>query len=264
MIGDMGDLAEKADVWQSVGSLARVFRRRALDALLPPQCLTCDAAVAEDGLFCATCFVGAGFITAPFCRACGLPAAHAGQLARTGVCDTCVAAPPPWSQARAALRYDGQGKSLVLRLKRADRLELVRPLARMMARSGADLLREAEVIVPVPLHRRRLLARRFNQSALLAGAVGALAGRRVLPDALRRVRPTVSLGHLGREERRRVLEGAFAVRAARAAALAGRRVLLIDDVMTSGATAAACSEVLLRSGVARVDLLVAARVAAAG
>ncbi len=114
--------------------------------------------------------------------------------------------------------------------------------------------------MPVPLHRRRLLARKFNQSALLARAIAAASGRPVLPDALRRTRATLSLGHLGREARAAAVAGAFAVRPKRASALAGRRVLLVDDVLTSGATAGACAEALLQAGVAGVDLLVAARV----
>ncbi len=233
---------------------------RMLDLLLPPQCLTCDQPVGEAGQLCAGCFRQTGFITAPFCAHCAKPVVHDGQLSPEGICAQCLADPPPWRRARAALRYDQQTRRLVLPLKHADRLELARPLARMMARAGAELLREADVVVPVPLHRFRLLSRRYNQAALLARALGKAAGRPVLSDVLRRVRRTASLGHLGRFERRAAVQDAFAVRPRRRAALTRRRVLLIDDVLTSGATASACARTLLAAGAASVDILVAARV----
>jgi len=129
-----------------------------------------------------------------------------------------------------------------------------------MARAGAALLRQAGLLVPVPLHRRRLMARRYNQAALLARALAGLSGVPSVPDALRRVRSTVPLGGLGAEARSMEVAGVFAVRARRAPLLAGRRVVLIDDVLTSGATCAGCTEVLLDAGAAAVDVLVAARV----
>jgi len=162
--------------------------------------------------------------------------------------------------ARAALRYDARARRIVLPFKHADRLEMVHGLVPMMARSGAALLDRADVLVPVPLHRRRLLSRRYNQAAVLARALGRVAGRPVLLDALVRQRPTVSLGELSATERAAMVAGAIMVRASRHGALAGRRVLLIDDVMTSGATANECARVLRTAGAAAVDVLVAARV----
>jgi len=148
----------------------------------------------------------------------------------------------------------------VLPFKYADRTDLAAVLAPMMARAGAVLLRDADLLVPVPLHRRRLLARGYNQAALLAGALAGLTGLAVVLDALRRIRATVPLSGLGAEARSLTVEGVFAVHPRRAALLVGRRVLLIDDVLTSGATCSACVEVLLDAGAAEVDVLVAARV----
>jgi ComF family protein len=245
-----------------IGGFAKRFRatgRAALDLLLPPLCLTCDAAVDAPGHFCADCFRATGFITEPCCERCGAPFERAAGAVR--ICPECEEDPPPWQRARAALRYDDQARRVVLPLKYADRTEHAEALAPLMLRAGAILVREADVIVPVPLHRGRLIARRYNQAALIARAIGRLAGKPCLPDALQRTRSTTALAMLSAAERAAALQGAIAARALRASALAGRRVLLIDDVLTSGATARACTEALLGAGAAAVDVLVAARVA---
>jgi len=239
-----------------VGRLGRI----ALDLLLPPHCLTCDAAVDIPGRLCAACFRETGFVSVPHCVRCGVPFGNAGQGGPEALCPNCREHPPVFETARAALRYDARARRIVLPFKHADRLEMVHGLVPMMARSGAALLDRADVLVPVPLHRRRLLSRRYNQAAVLARALGRVAGRPVLLDALVRQRPTVSLGELSATERAAMVAGAIMVRASRHGALAGRRVLLIDDVMTSGATANECARVLRTAGAAAVDVLVAARV----
>lgn len=234
--------------------------RALLDLLLPPRCVACDASVDAPGLLCSDCFRKTGFITEPFCTRCGVPFANAALGGLEHLCPACRATPPVFRYARAALRYDTQGRRLILPFKHADRTELASVLAPHMARAGAALLRDADLLVPVPLHRGRLFRRRYNQAALLAQAVARIADRPAVPDALRRDRATASLGEKSATERTAEVAGAFAVRPSRAKQIVGKQVLLIDDVMTSGATANACADVLLAAGATSVDVLVAARV----
>lgn len=236
--------------------------RVALDLLLPPRCAACDDPVGVHGQLCAACFGRTNFISAPFCVGCGVPFAAAEQGGVEGLCTGCRGQPPVFRQARAALRYDQQATRLILPLKHGDRTELAQILAPMMLRAGAALLARADALVPVPLHRRRLFERKYNQAALLAYAVGRQAGRPVLPDALRRTRRTAPLEKKSPEERAREVGGSIAVRQSRSAQISGRTILLVDDVMTSGATANVCAAALLAAGAgaAAVDVLVAARV----
>jgi ComF family protein len=228
--------------------------------VLPPHCVSCGEPVTIQGQLCLDCFRLTGFITEPCCVRCGVPFASAAQGGPDQLCPSCRDAPPAFDRARAALRYDAQARRLLLPFKHADRTEIARTLVPHMARAGAALLRQADMLVPVPLHRRRLFLRRYNQAALLARSLAHVARKPVLPDALVRTRATVSLGAKSAAERAGEVAGAFAVRASRVARLAGRRVLLIDDVMTSGATANACALVLKQAGASGVDVLVAARV----
>jgi len=231
--------------------------RIALDFLLPPHCAACDEWVATAGQLCAACFAATNFIAAPCCDRCGI----AFPIAALGpICQACEANPPLYRQARGGLVYDTQGRRLILPFKHADRPELARVLAPHMARAGTTLLKRADVLIPVPLHRRRLFARRYNQAVLLAAALRLGAGIPILRDALIRTKATASLGDSTAAERAREVAGAFAVRPKAIPEIEGRQVLLIDDVMTSGATANACTATLLAAGAAAVDVLVAARV----
>ena len=175
-----------------------------------------------------------------------------------------IADPPAYDRARAAVRYDEMARKLVLSFKYGDRLDLAPMMGRWMARAGRELLAEADALVPVPLHWRRLWARRFNQSAALAGAIAEPAGVPVLPGALKRVRATAQQVGLSKTERADNVQGAFRVPAERKGQVAGRRLVLVDDVLTSGATVDTCARALLRAGAAHVDVLVFARVVAAG
>ena len=234
--------------------------RLALDLLLPPRCAACDNPVATQGELCHACFARTNFITPPLCSRCGVPFASAEQGGDEAICPGCREQLPAFRQARAALRYDEQGRRLILPLKHGDRVELASILAPMMARAGAALLQRADVLVPVPLHRRRLAQRKYNQAAILAFAVGRLARRPVLPDAMLRTRRTAPLEEKSPQERAAEVAGSFAVRPSRLGRIKDRTVLLVDDVMTSGSTADACTTALLDAGAAAVDVLVAARV----
>ena len=241
-------------------SLGRTLTRlgsTALDIVLPGRCLRCGGIVADAGALCSGCWDAIAFIAPPLCDRCGEPFDL--DLAPEALCGACMAEPPNYRKARAVLRYDGASKPLLLRFKHGDRTAAAPSFARWMARAGADLLTDIEVIVPVPLHRWRLWRRRYNQAALLAQSLGKISGKHCVPDALARVRATPSQGTLGRGQRRRNVERAFAVR--RPAAVVDRHVLLIDDVLTSGATAGECTKALLRAGAASVDVLTLARVA---
>lgn len=248
------------DLLHRVAGGLREAGRAALDVVLPPHCVACSEPVPVQGQLCAACFGLTGFITEPCCRRCGVPFASAAQGGADRLCPACRAAPPAFDRARAALRYDSHARRLLLPFKHADRIEIALTLVPHMARAGAALLRQAELLVPVPLHRRRLFLRRYNQAALLAHGLARAVRKPMLPDALVRRRATASLGDRSAAERAQEVAGAFAVRPARVAGVAGRRVLLIDDVMTSGATANACALALKQAGASGVDVLVAARV----
>lgn len=240
--------------------LVRLIGLGVLNLVLPARCLTCEVTVDAPGQLCVACFAATSFVTDPCCTTCGQDFAHVAEGGRTMQCQVCLTTPPAWRLARAAFRYDDQAGRIILPFKHLDRIENALAIARHMVRAGESLLQDAELLVPVPLHRSRLRARRYNQSAMLAHAIGRLSGRRVMPDALRRVRNTRSLQGQSAAGRAAEIAGAFAVAPGKAARLAGRRVLLIDDVLTSGATANGCARTLLAAGAGRVDLLIAARV----
>lgn len=232
--------------------------RQGLDLLLPPRCLGCGALIADQGRLCATCWSELVFIGEPSCTRCGHPFEH--SLPGNSLCARCTARPPPYRRARSLLVYDDASRRLILTLKHGDRTDLARPLGTMMARQAPELLQDAGIVVPVPLHHSRLLARRFNQSALLARAVARAADRPWHPLLLVRDRRTPSQGGLNYRQRHANVRAAFSVRGD----LAGRPVLLIDDVLTTGATVEACARALVRAGARAVDVLTLARVVTPG
>ncbi|MDP1964170.1 MAG: ComF family protein [Reyranella sp.] len=245
-----------------LGQLCTNAGRLMLDAVLPPLCLGCGEIVGASGALCTACWQGFSFIAAPQCACCGDPfAEHLGDAA---LCVACLARPPKFRRARAALAYDTQSRRLVLPFKHGDRTDIARACGGWMARAGAELLAEADLIAPVPLHWRRLLTRRYNQALLLARALVRAAPpgveHRLAPDLLRRHRWTGSQAGLRAKERRSNVRQAFEIHPSWAAEVAGKTVLLVDDVLTTGATAEACTRVLQRGGARHVDVLTLARV----
>lgn len=227
----------------------------ALDTILPPRCPSCREIVGADGSFCAACWATLRFITAPWCAGCGVPFEY--DMGPDARCGPCLETPPRFTAARAALVYDGAAKRALLGFKHGDRQHLARLMAPQLARVGAGLL-DGALLVPVPLHRWRLWSRGFNQAALLARALARRTGTELAVDALTRVRPTTSSRGMGRRARARNVKDAF--RVAHPDAVRGRTIVLIDDVLTTGATANACARVLLRSGARAVHVLTWARV----
>ena len=233
--------------------------QQVLDIVYPPSCIACLAAVQQSAALCTACWTAMPFIERPFCERLGTPFAQ--DLGAGLISPEAIAHPPVYGRARAVARFeDGPARQLVHRLKYGDRAELAAPMGRWMARAGAELLAGADLIVPVPLHRRRLFQRRFNQAAALAQTISALSGVPADPLVLRRVRPTPPQVGLTRAQRADNVQGAFRVAAEDRPRLHGRTIALVDDVMTSGATANAAARVLLRSGAAAVDVVVFARV----
>jgi ComF family protein len=230
----------------------------AADLALPPQCLACDRPVGSHGSLCPVCWSRLRPIEKPYCARLGTPFAHA--LGEGALSAEAIADPPPFDRCRAVAIFDDVARRLVHGLKYRDRLELAAWMARWMARAGSEIVAEADVVVPVPLHRRRLWRRRANQSALLASTIAQSAGKPFAPAALARIRPTRQQVGLTPGQRDRNVRGAFRVAADEAMAVAGRRVLLVDDVYTTGATVKAATRALLRAGAAGVDVLVFARV----
>lgn len=232
--------------------------RLALDWLLPPLCLACRHPVGAHGGLCPDCWRGVAFISAPVCDRLGTPLPY--DLGPGALSPAAIARPPAFDRARAAFRFDDVGRALIHGLKYGDRLELARPLAGWMARAGADLLAEADALVPVPLHWTRLVGRRFNQAAELARHLSRATGIAYAPLALKRVRRTLHQVGLTRAERLDNVSGAFRVPEEAQATVRGRNLILVDDVFTTGATLEAATRALRRAGARRIDVLTAARV----
>jgi predicted amidophosphoribosyltransferase len=230
-----------------------------LRVIYPAQCLSCRALTETEFGLCGTCWRDTVFIGGLVCDACGTPLP--GDPGETVLCDDCMRIARPWSQGRAAMLYKGVGRKLVLALKHGDRTDLAGPAGAWMAQVAGAVLRADTVVVPVPLHWTRLLSRRYNQAALLAQAVGRALLRPVCPDALVRTRRTGFLNDQSRDARFATMQGVIRVHPRRTAQVSGRAVLLVDDVMTSGATLAAATEACHAAGATEVCILTLARVA---
>lgn len=232
----------------------------ALRVVFPPRCIACGSGVSDDFGLCGACWAQTPFIAGHICDACGSPLPGDAD-GHADLCDDCLAMPRPWMRGRAAFLYRDSARRMVLALKHGDRLDLVPPMAGWLHRAAAPILLPDMLVAPVPLHRFRLLKRRYNQSALLSQALARRARLTNCPDLLQRTRATPSQDGRDRADRYTNMAGAIRVSPSRAADVAGRHVLLVDDVMTSGATLSAATEACLDVGASSVSVLVLARVA---
>ncbi len=225
----------------------------ALDFILPRRCPCCDARVACEQGLCADCWREMPFLERPWCHRLGKPFAY--DVGEGAWSPQAIAAPPLFDRLRSVAFYDGPARQLVLSLKFSRRRELARPMARWMVRSGGELLDRDSLLVPVPLHWSRLLSRRFNQAADLAREIARESGGRFEPRLLRRHKRTRQQVGLTAKDRQRNVRSAFTLDSSRADGVAGRPVVLIDDVLTTGSTVAACTRALLGAGAVSVDVL---------
>jgi ComF family protein len=227
--------------------------RHLIDFIVPPKCLTCREPVLDPASLCLVCWGKLKNIELPVCNIMGTPFAY--DQGNGAVSAAALADPPNWDRARAAVAYDEASRGLVHALKYRDTMEAGLFMARMMGRAGRELVGNADVIIPVPLHRFRLWSRRFNQAAFLSQHLARSFDKPVRTDVLLRQKSTKSQVGLKQDERRKNVSKAFVVVPEEVSRVAGRRILLVDDVMTTGATAGSCAAVLKTAGAAQVDVL---------
>lgn len=223
------------------------------DMVVPPTCIYCRKPLAVHDALCAQCWRSVKFIRPPLCDRLGIPLPF--DIGGPAISAQAAANPPDYDRARAVAHFEGIFRHLIHRLKYNDNHIARRLFGRWLAETGSELLREADLIVPVPLNRWRLLTRRFNQAAILSRELNRLAGIPWDPLVLQRTRSTASQVGLTHDQRRRNVQGAFSVAPKRAAAVKDRAIVLVDDVITTGATVEACARALKRAGASRVDVL---------
>jgi ComF family protein len=256
------ELSAKVQVRHMTASLLRGGAERFLRLIYPPVCADCGRMAATPAALCAACWSTVRFIERPFCEISGAPFDH--DRGEGMLSPEVIANPPPYAKARAAVIYDGAARKLARSLKYSDRADLAKMMADWMVRAGREIIDDSDVIVSVPLHRRRLFSRRYNQSAELARAVSKLTGKPFEAGGLRRIRATRQQVGLGLRARQDNVRGAFAVPSGQIPRLAGLKVLLVDDVLTTGSTVAAAARALNRAGAQQVSILTFARVASPG
>ncbi len=247
---------------EQVKTKVKQIAMMAVDTLLPPRCVVSGEAVDQQGMLAPSIWADLDFISDPFCGCCGVPFDY---TVEEGLhCTECLDHPPLYHSARAPLKYNDASRDIILGFKHADKTLAVKAFTPWLTRAGAQMLAEADALIPVPLHYTRLVRRRYNQAVLIANEISMATDLPVLSHVLKRIRATPSQGHLSPTERRKNVRAAFAVPEKYKAQVKGKNLILIDDVFTTGATAEECTKALKKAGAARVDVLTLARVCKAG
>lgn len=231
-----------------------------IDIILPPRCVFTGDHVDAQGTISPQIWASLNFLSDPLCRCCGFPFEFKVASGEEALCAACLKEKPVFTMARSALAYDEASKDFVLGFKHGDRMEAAVPMMPWLKMAGKDFWEQADVIVPVPLHRWRLLRRRYNQAAVMASYLGKSVSKTVCLDGLIRVRATPTQGHLKAKEREKNVRRAFAVNPCRSHMLKGKNIVLIDDVLTTGSTVTECAKELLNAGGSNVYVLTLARV----
>ncbi len=235
--------------------------KKIMDYVLPPRCPISGEIVDSQGAVSPQAWAGLSFIAAPYCDACGFPFEFAmPQNAGPALCPACQGDPPPFAKARAALRYDDASRPFILGFKHGDQTQSVVSMVPWLRAAGADFWGQADLVMPVPLHRWRLLRRRYNQAVLMGAAIAKDRSLKFIPDGLIRSRATPTQGHLNAGEREKNVRKAFAINPVRKKNIQGAKIVLVDDVFTTGATVKECTKELLKEGAAEVFVLSLARV----
>jgi ComF family protein len=233
-----------------------------VDAVLPPRCIVSGEIVDINGMISPAVWRDLSFISAPFCDICGIPFEF--ETKQGLICPSCAGKPPLYDQARAALVYNDQSRDLILRFKNGDQTHAVRSFTPWLRRAGADMLTRADIIIPVPLHPFRLIRRRYNQSALLAQDLSKQSGAACYVDGIRRTKHTKVQGHLTYKKRYKNVRNVFDIKEKYRGDLDGKDIVLVDDVLTTGATVNECCKVLRSAGAETISVLTVARVVRGG
>ena len=235
--------------------------QKIIDIVLPPRCLVTGEIVDQQGMLSAEAWGALNFITDPQCNRCGFPFDYDTESISEGnICAACTKSPPPYDKARSVFVYDDASRDIVLGFKHGDQTHAVPFFVPWLVQAAGNLLSNADYLIPVPLHRWRLLRRRFNQSSLMAKYLSKETGVEVLLDGLERMRPTKTQGHLNSNQRLKNVKNAFRVHPDHVDKLKGKNIILVDDVFTTGATVLECTKVLKKAGVESVNILSLARV----
>jgi ComF family protein len=240
------------------------YVKRFIFQVLPPKCPLSGEIVESQGMLSSKAWQSLNFISSPICNCCGLPLEIEIDEAASLLCASCMADPKPYNKARSAIVYDDASRNLILAFKHGDQTHMTLTFVPWLKRAGLEMLDDCDLLVPVPLHWLRLLKRRYNQSALITSRLARETGIAHVPDILKRVRHTPVQGHLSSRDRQKNVAGAFIVNAKHRQTVRGRKIILVDDVFTTGATIGECAETLYAAGALRVDVLTVARVSKPG